>query len=115
MANMFLCVRCGYFEGQHDRDLVNRPITAEFAWLEEVQSGCTLCILDCMETALPADYLAKLNEDHLMWADQKYGPTGYQSSDPEKEDQISREVESMDHNDSHSFAFVLGGPVISLD
>lgn len=78
---MTACVRCGYEMQEHNPNLVNEPLT----WVDEVQKGYKISILECMETKYPPEYLATLqaHESELeCWGGWNEYQTGYVSPDP---------------------------------
>lgn len=111
MTTNFMCVRCGYPEKSHDRGLINEPQTPEWEWIERVKPGYSLCILDCLETKLPEEYLARKEE--LFWQDQTWGDAGYQSRDPEAE---ARAYERRAvPGGAHSFILIPGRKPITIE
>ena len=111
MATSFTCVRCGYSREEHEPNLVNQPVTDEFAWLEIVRTGHHMTILECMETPLPKRYLR--NVEDLTWLS---GCThGYQSFDPSSEDRAVDLEKAPSHSGSGSFILIPGRRPISLE
>src|SRR5689334_4148639 len=111
MPNLFVCVRCGYPEKDHNPNLVNDPISAETAWIEQVKPAYRLTILECMETSLPEEYLEKKSE--LYWENQRWGSVGYQSPNPEEE--ARRSSRDAIPGGSHTFLLIPGRKPISTE
>ena len=77
------CVNCGYLQEDHDRNLVNMPVSSDFEWLEEIQKGYRMDILTCMETRWTRKYSKHV--ENMQWGFDLDCGWGYVSSCPEKE------------------------------
>lgn len=111
---LYLCVRCGHERSLHDPNRVNDPK----GWVDEIEEGYAMTILECMETPLPSAYLARIEDLENVGVDH-FGSiaigTGYQSPDPKKEDAQLELKRAPTHSGSPSFLLVPGGPLIPLD
>jgi hypothetical protein len=65
---LFYCIRCGYDEESHQPNLVNESIDdPDFRWLEDIQHGFKMTILECMETPWPHEYKELVLTERLCW------------------------------------------------
>lgn len=115
MPRQFFCVRCGWTEEEHDRNLVNIPAEGDFAHIETPIDGCSLSILECMETELPEDYKRKLRDLNLSLAAQQDQEHGYQSPDPEAEERAMERSQIVHYGSSNFLVLPGGRGIIDLD
>lgn len=115
MTRQFFCVRCGWTEEDHDRNLVNEPAEGDFAHIETPIDGYSLSVLECMETELPEAYKRKLEDLNLSLVAQHDLEQGYQSPDPEAEERALEGGQIVYHGSPNFLVLPGGRGIIDLD